>query len=138
MKIITHGFKPWFKILMHTQCIVCATVDGQCLEYLEYIILHRSNFVRALLLLICWIRLLKKVWKINIYMLTDNSRVLNIPLYVYLFLEFFSLDVLLLGTIFCSGLWSIVSIVLLVVRVEIDSIMAKPYMIQKSLKIFGL
>ena len=27
---------PWFKILLHTQSIVCATVQGQCLEYLGY------------------------------------------------------------------------------------------------------
>ena len=27
-------FKPWFNILLHTQSIVCATVDSQCLEYL--------------------------------------------------------------------------------------------------------
>ena len=26
-------FKPWFNILLHTQSIVCATVDSQCLEY---------------------------------------------------------------------------------------------------------
>ena len=32
-------FKPWFNILLHKQSIVCATVDSQCLEYLEYIIL---------------------------------------------------------------------------------------------------
>ena len=32
-------FKPWFNILMHTQLIVCATVYGQCLEYLVYITL---------------------------------------------------------------------------------------------------
>ena len=24
---------PWFNILLHTQSIVCATVDSQCLEY---------------------------------------------------------------------------------------------------------
>ena len=30
-------FKPWFDILLHTQSIVCATVAGQCLEYLGYI-----------------------------------------------------------------------------------------------------
>ena len=33
-------FKPWFNILLHTQSIVCATVSGQCLEYLEYITLQ--------------------------------------------------------------------------------------------------
>jgi hypothetical protein len=32
-------FKPWFDILLHTQTIVCATVDSQCLEYLGYIAL---------------------------------------------------------------------------------------------------
>ena len=32
-------FKPWFNILLHTQPIVCATVDSQCLEYLGYITL---------------------------------------------------------------------------------------------------
>ena len=32
-------FKPWFNILLHTQSIVCATVDSQCLEYLGYITL---------------------------------------------------------------------------------------------------
>ena len=26
--------KPWFNILLHTQSIVCATVKGQCLEFL--------------------------------------------------------------------------------------------------------
>ena len=30
-------FKPWFNILLHTQSIVCATVNSQCLEYLGYI-----------------------------------------------------------------------------------------------------
>ena len=29
-------FKPWFNILLHTQSIMCATVDSQCLEYLGY------------------------------------------------------------------------------------------------------
>ena len=32
-------FIPWFNILLHTQSIVCATVLGQCLEYLGYITL---------------------------------------------------------------------------------------------------
>ena len=27
---------PWFNILLHTQSIVCAIVDSQCLEYLGY------------------------------------------------------------------------------------------------------
>ena len=31
--------KPWFDILLHTQSIVCATVDSQCFEYLGYITL---------------------------------------------------------------------------------------------------
>ena len=31
--------KPWFNILLHTQSIVCATVDSQCLEFLVYITL---------------------------------------------------------------------------------------------------
>ena len=35
-------FKPWFNILLHTQSIVCATVDSQCLEYLGYITLMVS------------------------------------------------------------------------------------------------
>ena len=30
---------PWSNILLHTQSIVCATVEGQCLEYLLYITL---------------------------------------------------------------------------------------------------
>ena len=30
---------PWFNILLHTQSILCATVDSQCLEYLGYITL---------------------------------------------------------------------------------------------------
>ena len=29
-------FKPWFNILLHTQSIVRATVESQCLEYLGY------------------------------------------------------------------------------------------------------
>ena len=29
-------FKPWINILLHTQATVCATVDIQCLKYLEY------------------------------------------------------------------------------------------------------
>ena len=33
-------FKPWFNVLPHTQSIVCATVDNQCLEYLGYIMLE--------------------------------------------------------------------------------------------------
>ena len=32
-------FKPWFNILLHTQSIVIATVNSQCLEYLGYITL---------------------------------------------------------------------------------------------------
>ena len=32
-------FKPWCSILLHTQSIVCATVDSQCLEYLGCITL---------------------------------------------------------------------------------------------------
>ena len=32
-------FKPWFNILLHTQSILCATVDSQCLEYLGCITL---------------------------------------------------------------------------------------------------
>ena len=31
--------KPWFNILLHTQSIVCATVDSQCFKYLGYITL---------------------------------------------------------------------------------------------------
>ena len=34
-------FKPWFNILLHTQLIVFATVDSQCLEYLGYTTLYR-------------------------------------------------------------------------------------------------
>ena len=33
---------PWFNILLHTQSIVCATLDNQCLEYLGYITLPSS------------------------------------------------------------------------------------------------
>ena len=36
-------FKPWFNILLHTQSIVCATVDSWCLEYLGYITLIPSQ-----------------------------------------------------------------------------------------------
>ena len=32
-------FKPWFNILLHTQPIVCATVESKYLEYLGYITL---------------------------------------------------------------------------------------------------
>ena len=48
-------FKPWFNILMHTQSIVCATVDRQCLEYLGYITLPRvgTQVNNQLLVLIC-------------------------------------------------------------------------------------
>ena len=35
---------PWFNILLHTPSIVCATVDSQCSEYLEYM----YNFVCSL------------------------------------------------------------------------------------------
>ena len=35
--------KPWFNILMHTLSIVCATVLGQCLEYLGYLTLARAR-----------------------------------------------------------------------------------------------
>ena len=35
---------PWFNILLHTQSIVCATVDSQCLEYLGYITLGAPQF----------------------------------------------------------------------------------------------
>ena len=27
-------FKPWCNILLHTQSIVCATIDSLCLEYI--------------------------------------------------------------------------------------------------------
>ena len=33
-------FKPWFNILLHTQSIVCAIVQGQYLEYLGYNFAH--------------------------------------------------------------------------------------------------
>ena len=33
-------FKLWFNISLHTQSIVCATVDSQCLKYLGYITLQ--------------------------------------------------------------------------------------------------
>ena len=33
---------PRFNILLHTQSILCATVDSQCLEYLGYITLVYS------------------------------------------------------------------------------------------------
>ena len=36
-------FKPLFNILLHTQSIVCATVDSQFLEYLGYISLGRGQ-----------------------------------------------------------------------------------------------
>ena len=52
-------FKPWFNILLHTQSIVCATVDSQCLEYLGYITL----------IFICSIRCehgkIRTIWKIS-------------------------------------------------------------------------
>ena len=35
-------FNPWFNILMHTQSVVYATVDSQCLEYLVHITLPKS------------------------------------------------------------------------------------------------
>ena len=36
---------PWFNVLLHTQFFVCATVKGQCLDYLGYITLAQScNF----------------------------------------------------------------------------------------------
>ena len=38
-------FKPWFDILLHTQSIVSATVDSQCLKYLGYITLTSGLFV---------------------------------------------------------------------------------------------
>ena len=34
---------PWFNILLHTQSIVCATVDSHCLEYLGYITLALAS-----------------------------------------------------------------------------------------------
>ena len=41
-------FKPWFNILLHTQSIVCATVNSQCLEYLGYITLvsTRTHWIK--------------------------------------------------------------------------------------------
>ena len=36
-------FKPWFNILLHTQSIVYGTVQGQCLEYLGYILFLDSR-----------------------------------------------------------------------------------------------
>ena len=35
-------FKPLFNILLHTYSNVCATVEGQCLEYLVYITLPQA------------------------------------------------------------------------------------------------
>ena len=42
-------FKPWFQILLHTQSIVCATVDSQCLEYLGYKTLYTTKIAKPLL-----------------------------------------------------------------------------------------
>ena len=36
-------FKSWFNILLHTQSIVCATVDSQYLEYSGYITLGTAS-----------------------------------------------------------------------------------------------
>ena len=44
------SYKPRFNILLHTQSIVCATVDSQCLECLGYITL-------VLVLLLLWLLL---------------------------------------------------------------------------------
>ena len=44
-------FKLWFDILLHTQSIVCATVDSQCLEYLRYITLRRTKDITKCILL---------------------------------------------------------------------------------------
>ena len=41
-------FKPWFNILLHTQSIVCATVDSQCLQNLKYNFasnIHYTSFI---------------------------------------------------------------------------------------------
>ena len=54
VKIIAHDLcKPRFNILLHTQSIVCATVDGQCLEYLVYITLTALLVLAHSLALIC-------------------------------------------------------------------------------------
>ena len=41
-------FKPWFTILLHTQSIVCAAVDSQCLNYfvITWINLRKGGKVR--------------------------------------------------------------------------------------------
>ena len=38
-------FKLWFNILLHTKSIACATVFGQCLGYLGYIILGAGKVI---------------------------------------------------------------------------------------------
>ena len=38
-------FEPWFNILMHTQSIVCATVDSQCLEYILATGIYNFDYV---------------------------------------------------------------------------------------------
>ena len=43
-------FKPWFNILLHTQSIVCATLDSQCLDYLGYITLPATALQKKLYL----------------------------------------------------------------------------------------
>ena len=49
MKIIIHDLnKLWFDILLHTQSIVCVTVDSQCLDYMGYITLFRPQSYRKM------------------------------------------------------------------------------------------
>ena len=50
MKRIAHDFKPWFNILMHTQSIVCATVDSCCLEYLGLWSLFQQKILKLRIL----------------------------------------------------------------------------------------
>ena len=42
---------PWFNILLHTQSIVCATVDSQCLEYLGYMTLQIGDKLKQVFLM---------------------------------------------------------------------------------------
>ena len=90
-------FKPWFNILLHTQSIVCATVDSQCLEYLGYITLvlvclpnclnkvsYKSTLVSAELQLDCEITLehvqnVCKMWNTSQKLYLSHSYLSTFP-----------------------------------------------------------
>ena len=65
---------PRFNILLHTQSIVCATVDSQCLEYLVYITLSYALILHA-----AQASQRKRKWKCFFTILQDPVKNIVVP-----------------------------------------------------------